>query len=139
MLSKLRYFNFTESTLLSCWSCFLSCGFSFCLTSWIGLPHLSGLWSVFSPCADLHTTMKWFAYWHSPHLLPYTGFCLGRCPVPQYLQFSLLSAFYGPHCPFYVCHSLQSQIIWPLLCWLVLLSASSLPYLFGTITVPSHS
>ena len=75
------------SKLLSCWSCFIGWGSSPCLTSWIDLTLLGGLWSTCCLCSDLHTISKWLVFLDSPYVFPYPGQCLCECTVPQYFQF----------------------------------------------------
>ena len=137
ILSKLKYMIFTESKLLSCWSCFISRGSSSCLTSWIDLLLLSGLWSCYCLCTDLHNALKWLVFLHLPRVLLFEGHCLWRCPVPQYLPFSTHFCFLWMSLPCFIYYVWQCQCLWPLVCCTVHLSVLCVPPCFGAITVPS--
>ena len=68
-------FNWTEYTLtISMSSLALSCMVS-CPTSCSALVFLL-----------LQTVLKWPNLLHSMHTLPYAGYCLGGCKLPQYLH-----------------------------------------------------
>ena len=87
MLTVLPYYTLTASKLLSCSFCLTVCDSSSWLISW---PVLLLCQSCCCWCIDLHTALKWFCFLHLPHLLPYAGYCIGTCPVPQYMQCSTL-------------------------------------------------
>ena len=61
-------------TLFNFMDCLLLCG---------------DLWLYLYLCMFLQTALKLFIFPFLLHFLPYTEYCLCRCPAPQYLQFSI--------------------------------------------------
>ena len=118
--------KFIESKLLYC-SVIISWGLSSCLTSWTDLSFLSGLLTCTLPwVVGLPTFSIPFAVCRALSLLV-------PCSI-IYAIFYLYLLFMGLIVTF-LCAAFDSQILWPLLCCLVL---PSVPPLFGPITVPFH-
>ena len=89
-LYKFMYLIFTKPKLLSWFSLSIVQGFPFYLMSCTASLQHSNLQPCLCLSMVLQTALKCFILLHPLYFLPYTGYSLYGCHVPQYLQLSTI-------------------------------------------------